>query len=457
MKPNITVINESLKSSLKWEYLESIDHIKSGQYGSVYKYRNSKKPTSFFAVKIVNYNQNDPDRDKIFNEIKLLEDILQIPKIFTYFPEYYGHVRYTQPEPPSQTPKEYHALVFELGSGNLKRFYEDYRPKGLTFKENLILLECFAMGLGTLEEKRIAHRDVKPENIVFFEENGTLLNFKIIDFGEVKLGVGQESTLRGTPTYLSPEENVEYLNGSQMLQENNIYKSDIYSIGLTLLYANLGKHPFPIKNQKTDRKAELLKNPLTVIAGPFDETIRNMIDEIVKRFESEKGVAIFKIILRKCLEYNPMNRFDILALKGALQTLMEIENGSVEGLLNLKEKKEIQELKEKTQNLNDEKNELSNKLEEEKKARENLQRLNEQLKAQIVQLEERKSQQPIAVSDYMKMKPNPSLINDDPEETLTNVKFIKKEKNAWKKIDSFKVIFCFFVQFIYFLSFFFKG
>jgi len=57
----------------------------------------------------------------------------------------------------------------------------------------------------------------------------------------------------------------------------------------------------------------------------------------------------------------------------------------------------------------------------------------------------------------MKMKLNPSVINNDPEETLTNVKFIKKEKNAWKKIDSFKVIFCFFVQFIYFLSFFFKG
>jgi len=55
------------------------------------------------------------------------------------------------------------------------------------------------------------------------------------------------------------------------------------------------------------------------------------------------------------------------------------------------------------------------------------------------------------------MKLNPSVINNDPEETLTNVKFIKKEKNAWKKIDSFKVIFCFFVQFIYFLSFFFKG
>ena len=87
MNPNITVLKESLRNPLKWEHLEFIGHIKSGQYGIVNKYRNCKQATEFFAVKIVEYNTNDHDREKIFNEIKLLEDLLQIPKIFRYFPE----------------------------------------------------------------------------------------------------------------------------------------------------------------------------------------------------------------------------------------------------------------------------------------------------------------------------------------------------------------------------------
>jgi len=129
-------------------------------------------------VKIVQYNTKEADRGKMFKE--LLEYLLKIPKVFNYFPKYFGHVRYTQTENPSYNPKEYFALLFELGTGNFKRFCEDCRPEGLTYKENLILLECLAMGLGTLQEKQIAHRDVKPENIIFFEENGALLYFKII-------------------------------------------------------------------------------------------------------------------------------------------------------------------------------------------------------------------------------------------------------------------------------------
>jgi len=77
--------------------------------------------------------------------------------------------------------------------------------------------------------------------------------FKIIDFGEAKLGVGHEGTLRGTPRNLSPEANYEYLNGGEKLfNEYNPYKSDVYSIGLTLLYANFGYLPFPMKKNKME-------------------------------------------------------------------------------------------------------------------------------------------------------------------------------------------------------------
>ena len=54
-------------------------------------------------------------------------------------------------------------------------------------------------------EKKIAHRDIKPQNILVFE-NGNKKEYKVADFGEAKeVKISKQlNTLRGTELYMSP-------------------------------------------------------------------------------------------------------------------------------------------------------------------------------------------------------------------------------------------------------------
>jgi serine/threonine protein kinase len=65
----------------------------------------------------------------------------------------------------------------EEGSGDYLKYYNEKRPEYWERKEMIFQVAC---GLAYLEKKRIAHNDIKLENILCFENNKI---FKISDFG----------------------------------------------------------------------------------------------------------------------------------------------------------------------------------------------------------------------------------------------------------------------------------
>ena len=101
-------------------------------------------------------------------------------------------------------------------------------------KELIYILRQLINGLLFLKNNKIAHRDIKPQNILIFPNN----IFKLADFGEAKNinNVVSMRTLKGCELYMSPTLYWGLMRGKKNIV-HNIYKSDIFSLGYCFLYA----------------------------------------------------------------------------------------------------------------------------------------------------------------------------------------------------------------------------
>ena len=334
----IKILEEKIQNNLQWQKdFIKCDVIGSGQFGQVYRYTNFEK-TKNFAVKIMNYYEKNLDlKNKIIAEIDFLFTLSEMPKAQKYFPVFYGYVHYREKTKEGDNKKIQfnYALILELAKGHLKALVLGSRPDGISFAENLALLKCLASGLSILQKKKISHRDLKPENVLYNFNKGSI-SFKVIDFSEVKINVEDDGTVRGSPIYFSPETNFVFLNDEvRISEEYNPFKSDAYSIGLMFLFVNLLDVPFErkpnvgqsnnnistMKTKNLRRYKEKNMNPFQNDEGPYDDTIKEAINKIYKKFKNEPGIKIFKNILEKCLEYNPKNRYDLIDLKNAYSKL----------------------------------------------------------------------------------------------------------------------------------------
>jgi hypothetical protein len=95
-----------------------------------------------------------------------------------------------------------------------------------------------AAGLRTAHQRGLLHRDIKPGNILFNDENAP----KIVDFGLARAqheATGDEAGMVwGTPYYIAPEK----LRG-----QSEDFRSDMYSLGASLFHALAGRPPFDAK------------------------------------------------------------------------------------------------------------------------------------------------------------------------------------------------------------------
>jgi len=121
-----------------------------------------------------------------------------------------------------------------------KNFYNEEELKNILIS----LVKTFS----SLQKRGICHRDVKPQNILYFEKDG----YKITDFGEGKANkngnLGKNcnfnlsedtsvQTVRGTELYMSPILFNALRNSPGDDLQYNAFKSDVFSLGLCFLLA----------------------------------------------------------------------------------------------------------------------------------------------------------------------------------------------------------------------------
>ena len=143
--------------------------------------------------------------------------------------------------------------VYEFGQGEGQHFYTmslmrggDLKdrirahPEGMSPDEARRVVAAVAQALNYAHRRGFAHRDVKPENILFDEEGRPQLT----DFGIARaMESGTRMTATGmsigSPHYMSPEQ-------AQGLQVDG--RSDLYSLGVVLYEMLTGRLPFEAGN-----------------------------------------------------------------------------------------------------------------------------------------------------------------------------------------------------------------
>src|SRR5262245_2140598 len=130
-----------------------------------------------------------------------------------------------------------------------------------------------ARGLRAAHRKGLIHRDVKPANILFVDEQAA----KIGDFGIAAFATQDpqnDGVIWGTPAYVAPE---------RLCNQPEDIRSDIYSLGATLFHAVAGKAPIDSSTNSATELRELKQQPseLRVIApdvsAPTARVLQRMI------------------------------------------------------------------------------------------------------------------------------------------------------------------------------------
>lgn len=138
-----------------------------------------------------------------------------------------------------------------------------------------IIADC-AEALAYAHDHNVVHRDIKPGNVMFDPDSGTL---KITDFGIARITDSSKTKtgmVLGTPSYMSPE---------QLAGRKVDGRSDLFSLGVMLYQLASGRLPFSADSMATlmYRIANEAHAPLGQVRGDLPDCLGEIVDHALAK------------------------------------------------------------------------------------------------------------------------------------------------------------------------------
>ncbi|GMR43653.1 hypothetical protein PMAYCL1PPCAC_13848 [Pristionchus mayeri] len=184
----------------------------------------------------------------------------------------------------------FRCIVLEKADGALEHLLNLPRHSlGLPMQTVLDLVGDLAKALTVLSQMGVAHRDIKPMNILYFKDQdssriGERYSFKLCDFGGGRSVLDVEysfQTIGGTLHYMAPQMLARYLR-SHDKPSMNAEKTDLWSLGITLFRCVTGRLPFnprPFSPHKLLRMIDERPNNRVIAhrGGNYEENLHAVI------------------------------------------------------------------------------------------------------------------------------------------------------------------------------------
>ena len=284
---DITTDNDELKEFNFNDY-KVITQLGQGTFGKIYLVQD--KNNELFSMKKIILSE-ELDVQSVINEYKMCQklkhsNVVRILGIYNNKLDTTTYVVY---------------VLMEVGLTDWEKEIRKYNDKNLEYTERELIdiIKQLSSVLSFLQKNNISHRDIKPQNILVFKNK----IYKVADFGEAKQidNIAKNLinySLRGTELYMSPL----LFNGLRTGQidiKHNLFKSDVYSLGLCILYA-------AVTNNK----------PLYDIRKYVDMIgIRKYLEKLLKGKYSQKFISL----LASMLEIHEKNRPDFVELEKTMK------------------------------------------------------------------------------------------------------------------------------------------
>ena len=261
-KPQLLFIDKGgkkVKVGSKLSDFTIVKKLGEGHFGSVCLVSSNitKKLYAMKEIKSGRY-QSENQRLEVEKEIQLLEN-LHHPHVITYFTSF-------------RENNNFYIVTEYINGGSLEDLLKKNISQGKLIDERTIwdlLVQSLSGLLYLHENKKIIHRDIKPDNILLDFEG----RLKISDFGvsaikseEVEDLVRCHYTVRGPIDFMAPE---MAMGGSYD------FKSDIYMLGLTFFIM--------MSNQMPEKKITIgpimipVRNKDAKLPESYSETLRKFV------------------------------------------------------------------------------------------------------------------------------------------------------------------------------------